>query len=85
MLRTWNIRAKKWAWTPDGLDYYRHNRMRFIINVPCLGYIPRQHTRRAGDPEDDVLLKATFFGQHQLERYVPLTEETLADFSEVPA
>ena len=84
-LRTWNIKAKKWAWTPAGLNYYKHNRRRFIINVPCLGYIPRQHTRRAGDPEDDVLLRATFFGQHQLERYIPLTEETLADFSEVPA
>ena len=84
-LRTWNVRAKSWAWTPAGLDYYRHNRMRFIVNVPCLGYIPRQKTRAGGDPANHVLLRATFFGQHQCEREIPLSEDTLADFAEVPA
>ena len=40
MLRRWNSRTSQWVWTPAGRNYYEHNRQRFIINVPCLGYIP---------------------------------------------
>jgi len=44
-LRTFNSRTGDYKWFPAGRDYYTHNRQSFIINVPCLGYIPEMKTR----------------------------------------
>jgi hypothetical protein len=43
-LRTFNSRTGEDKWFPAGRDYYDHNRQKFIINVPCLGYIPPEKT-----------------------------------------
>ena len=43
MLGAWNARRKQWAWTPVGIDYYRHNRQRFIVNMPLLGLHRQRH------------------------------------------
>ena len=39
-LRTFNSRTGEDTWFANGRDYYEHNRQKFIVNVPCLGYIP---------------------------------------------
>ena len=39
-----NSRTGEDKWFPAGRDYYNHNRQKFIINVPCLGYIPPEKT-----------------------------------------
>ena len=44
-LRTFNSRTGAYKWFPSGRDYYSHNRQEFIINVPCLAYIPQEKTR----------------------------------------
>ena len=84
MLRTWNARRKQWNWTPAGIDYYRHNRQRFIVNIPCLGYIASTMARAPpGGPvggagaNENVLLRSTFFGQHQSSAVIPITSDTL--------
>ena len=38
-LRWWNSRTEEYVWRAAGRDYYSHNRQKFIINVPCLGYV----------------------------------------------
>ena len=43
-LRQFNSRTGEDKWFPNGRDYYDHNRQKFIINVPCLGYIPYSKT-----------------------------------------
>ena len=43
-LRTHNSRTGEYKWFAAGRDYYDHNRQKFIINVPCLGYIPPEKT-----------------------------------------
>ena len=43
-LRTFNSRTGEYKWFAAGRDYYDHNRQQFIINVPCLGYIPPEKT-----------------------------------------
>ena len=43
-LRQFNSRTGEDKWFPAGRDYYAHNRQKFIINVPCLGYIPYSKT-----------------------------------------
>ena len=45
-LRTFNSRTGEDKWFPAGRDYYDHNRQKFIINVPCLGYVPFVKTRK---------------------------------------
>ena len=47
-LRTFNSRTGEDKWTANGRDYYDHNRQKFIINVPCLGYVPFFKTRKGG-------------------------------------
>ena len=88
ILRKWNSRTGQWDWKPAGRDYYEHNRQRFIVNVPCLGYIALNiptHGHNMGDPNDvedynrygPVLLRSTYYGNFQSERIIPLTEEAL--------
>ena len=78
MLRTWDARRKKWAWTLSGIDYYKHNRQRFIVNIPCLGYIASTMARAPGQGANEhVLLRSTFFGQHQSSCTIPITSDTL--------
>ena len=38
-LRIFNSRTGQDFFTANGRDYYAHNRQRFIINLPCKGYI----------------------------------------------
>ena len=78
MLRTWNARRKQWNWTHAGIDYYRHNRQRFIVNIPCLGYIASTMARVPGQGANEhVLLRSTFFGQHQSSCTIPVASGTL--------
>jgi hypothetical protein len=44
-LRTFNSRTGEYTRFPAFTDYYSHNRQKFIINVPCVGYIPPEKTR----------------------------------------
>ena len=46
-LRTWSSRTSEYNWRAAGRDYYNHNRQKFIINVPCLGYISPSKIRGA--------------------------------------
>ena len=69
MLRTWNARLKRWMWTDSGVHYYKHNRQRFIVDIPCLGYIAITAARAPGaNANENALLRSTFFGQHQKAR-----------------
>jgi hypothetical protein len=78
MLRTWNNRLKRWMWTPAGIDYYKHNRQRFIVDIPCLGYIASTEARALGpNANEHVLLRSTFFGQHQSSCTIPITSDNL--------
>ena len=38
LLLQWMPRLGKFKATKDGIEYYRHNKQQFIINVPCIGY-----------------------------------------------
>jgi hypothetical protein len=51
-LRSWNSRTGQYTWFPAGREYYEQNRQKFLINVPCLGYIPANALRQV-DPEAD--------------------------------
>ena len=78
MLRTWNARRKQWTWTHAGVDYYKHNRQRFIVNIPCLGYIASTVARAPSQGANEhILLRSTFFGQHQSSCSIPITSDTL--------
>ena len=63
MLRTWNARLKKWMWTDAGVHYYKHNRQRLIVNIPCLGYIPSTSVRA---PSADLLAEKRAAAVHLL-------------------
>ena len=89
VLRVRNTRTDSWTWKAAGRDYYDHNRQRFIINIPCLGYIGPHvagmeptHGHDMNDPSDradyerygPVLLRSSFYGHFHSERIIPLTD-----------
>ena len=81
MLRTWNARRKQWQWTPAGIDYYKHNRQRFVVNVPCLGYIPEYKTRNGQGSLE--LVRSTVYGKYQSWRDIPMQQSTIEEFVEI--
>jgi len=81
MLRTWNGRLKQWMWTPAGIDYYKHNRQRFVVNIPCLGYIPEYKTRNGQDGVE--LMPSSVYGQYQSWRDIPMEQQSIENFVEV--
>jgi hypothetical protein len=65
-------------WTDAGIDYYKYNRQRFIVDIPCLGYIASTEARAPGpNAHEHVLLRSTFFGQHRSSQYIPVTSDNL--------
>ena len=85
-LRNWNSRTGQYTWFPAGRDYYDNNRQRFIINVPCIGYIhPDDMDGEPGGAsvaggldidEDNVditpLIRMSVWGQGNYNRTIPL-------------
>ena len=93
-LRTWNSRTGQYTWFPAGRDYYDNNRQRFIINVPCVGYIHPDDVD--GEPggasvaggldidEDNVditpLMRMSVWGQGNYTRNIPLIPDGEAEY-----
>ena len=69
-LRTHNSRTGEYKWFPAGRDYYDHNRQKFIVNVPCLGYIPPHKANGTRDGKDTILgnLRAALIANTAAER-----------------
>jgi hypothetical protein len=91
-LRLWNSRTEEYVWRAAGRDYYSHNRQKFIINVPCLGYVSPLIANRGdvsfdnpaaeepdveGTLDDDALIPSTYYGHFQSEMIIPLTPESI--------
>ena len=92
-LRSWNSRTGQYTWFPAGRDYYDHNRQKFLINVPCVGYIHPADTGRAGpvpsmasnmdidaDNAPDVpLIRMSVWGEGNFTRTIPLQPDGFND------
>ena len=85
ILRRFNSRTGQDFFTANGRDYYAHNRQKFIINLPCKGYIAPEKANKPGDAHGNRLLRSSFFGHFQQEKHIPMTEDALTDFDTVPA
>ena len=63
-----------WHWFAAGDSYYRQFPTRFIVTVPCLGYL-------AMEENGGVVYKPSMcFGRFQHQKDIPLTEETLLEY-----
>ncbi|NBU41515.1 MAG: hypothetical protein EBS51_12085, partial [Planctomycetia bacterium] len=83
VLRRFNSRTGIDVFTANGRDYYTHNRQKFIINLPCKGYIAPSNTRHPDDADDDVLLRSSYYGHFQSTRIIPMTDDALSAYDSV--
>ena len=85
-LRTFSSRTGVDKWFPAGRDYYDHNRQKFIINVPCLGYIPPHKANGTRDGKDTILgnLRAALLQTQQQSAPMPKELQTTIRCCDLP-